>query len=118
MDKINPLDLLNCDPDGEYACQVRSEIKKMKKPVVVDKSEFRPSQLSRYISSIAMIGLGIVYAKFFPEDTIVGDWKTGGVLTSGGAVLLGHTVILSIANNAMDIYERFMKIKRGKGENV
>jgi hypothetical protein len=114
--KIDPLILLNTDPDGEYACEVRSEIKRMKKPVIVDKSEFRPTQISRYVSAIVLIALGIVYAKFFPEDRIVGDWKTGGVLTSGGAVLLAHTVILSVANNAIDIFERFMKIKRGKND--
>lgn len=106
--------LLNSDPDGEYACKVRGEIKKMKKPIIVDKSEFRVSQITRYASSIILIGLGLVYAKYFPNDTIVGDWRTGGVLTSGGAALLAHTVILSVASRAMDIFERFMKIKRGK----
>jgi hypothetical protein len=110
---IDPITLLNLDPNSEKAKEIFNKLKTMKKPEIVDKKETRGTQIARFFTGILLIGIGFLVEKYFPESTITGDWKTGGVLIGSGAGILGMVFILMFANKALDLFERFYQIKKG-----
>lgn len=112
MKNLEVSQILELDPNSETAEIVRAKLTQMGKPIVVDKKTFRTTEVARILTSLFMIGVGMVVEYFFPNSKIVGEWSTGGSIIAAGVGILAMVFVLLFANKGLDLYERFVLIKK------
>lgn len=116
---LDPKLLLSAEPDSISAHLLNAKLQSMKNPKVVDKKFFRTTEIARILTSLFLIGIGMLVEYYFPQSKIVGDWSTGGCIIASGAGILAMVFILLFANKGLDIYERYILInnKKSKGNS-
>jgi len=67
------------------------------------KPVFRKTNISRILTSLVLMGLGILFAEFYPEVVIWNGITVVGMLITAGASIFSYTALDEIARLIIDL---------------
>lgn len=109
--KITAATLLNSDPNSDAGKALNLMI--ANKEIVLKANRFfRMHNIFRYILGFVFVVLGLILEEFYPH------WKAGykdismaAAIFISGWFMIGYAVLKNMADGALDLFERFQKLR-------